>query len=95
MGNYRLKLMICNFATNLEKIINERLITFLEGNTFLSENQYGFKRRLGTIDAVMFNVSKYIYNMHLIILKKLQFFSIFAKAYIVDHKELLNSSLDF
>lgn len=61
MGNYRPISIISIFAKVLEKIVKNRLITFLEENNLLSKNQFGFKQGLGTIDA-LYSVSKCIYN---------------------------------
>jgi len=51
--------IISIFAKVLEKIVNSRLIIFLEENKLLSKNQFGFRKDLGTIDA-LYNVSKFI-----------------------------------
>lgn len=44
--------MISNCAKILEKIIKYRLVEFLEKNNLLSKNQFGFRPRLGTENAL-------------------------------------------
>jgi len=60
MGNYRPISLICNFSKLLEKIVKSRLMSFLEKHKLLSDNQFGFRQGINTVDA-MYNVSKYIY----------------------------------
>lgn len=52
INNYRPILMISNCAKILEKIIKYRLVEFLEKNNLLSKNQFGFRPRLGTENAL-------------------------------------------
>jgi len=72
----------------LEKIVKNRLITYLEENNLLSKNQFGFRKGLGTIDA-LYNVSKYIYNALDNNQKAIAVFLDFAKAFdTVNHRQL-------
>lgn len=61
INNYRPISMISNFAKILEKIINYRLVVFLEKNNLLSKTQFGFRPRLGTENA-LYSASKFIYD---------------------------------
>lgn len=89
LGNYRPISIITIFAKVLEKIVKNRLITFLEENNLLSKNQFGFRKGLGTIDA-LYKVSKYIYNALDNNQKAIAVFLDFAKAFdTVDHRQLL------
>lgn len=53
--------MLCNLSKIVEKIIKSRLITYLEKNKLLSNNQFGFRPGLGPEDA-LYNLTKYISN---------------------------------
>lgn len=50
--NYRPISLLPTLAKILEKIINHRLTGFLEKNTLLSNNQYGFRQKISTVDAI-------------------------------------------
>lgn len=53
--------MLNNFAKIFEKIIKQRLISFLEANKLLSKNQYGFRPSIGTEDA-LYQTTQFIYR---------------------------------
>jgi len=76
--------------TNTKNIGKGKLITFLEeNNKLLSKNQFGFRKGLGTIEA-LYNVSKCIYNALDDSRKAIVVFLDFAKAFdTIDHKQLL------
>lgn len=50
--------MLSNFSEVLE-IIKRKCIAFLEQNRLLSQNQYGFRQRIGTCGA-LYCTTKYI-----------------------------------
>ena len=52
ISNYRPISLISNMAKIFEKIVNNRLYTFLKKHQILSENQYGFVKNKGTADAL-------------------------------------------
>lgn len=51
--NYRPISLISTISKVMEKIMNKRIINFLESNKLLSENQYGFRTNRSTDDAVL------------------------------------------
>lgn len=53
VANYRPISLLGALSKLLEKIVNKRLINFLERNNTLSENQYGFRASRSTEDAVV------------------------------------------
>lgn len=61
MNNYRPISLLNNFSKIFEKIIKSRLITFLEDNKLLSENQFGFRLGMGTENA-LYKTTQFIYN---------------------------------
>lgn len=50
--NYRPISLLCILSKVLEKIMNNRIVKYLESNSLLSERQYGFRRGKSTTDAV-------------------------------------------
>jgi len=81
--------MISNFAKILEKVIKSRLIQFLEKNNILSKNQFGFRPKLGTENA-LYNATSFIYNALDNSKKATGIFLDLAKAFdTVDHIELI------
>lgn len=50
--NYRPISILPSISKILEKIINDRLIKYLESRQVLSKNQFGFRAKLSTADAV-------------------------------------------
>lgn len=51
-GNYRPISLLSCFSKILEKLVNRRLIKFLENNNLLSDRQFGFRRGKSTENAV-------------------------------------------
>lgn len=52
-SNYRPISLITNFSKIFEKLLKTRLVSFLQKNKLLSENQYGFKENMSTQDAIV------------------------------------------
>lgn len=50
--NYRPISLLPSVSKILERIINSRLVKYLEMGNFLSDNQFGFRAKLSTADAV-------------------------------------------
>ncbi|RVE43158.1 hypothetical protein evm_012189 [Chilo suppressalis] len=59
VNNYRPISVLPSLSKLLEKIINKRLIDYLEKNNYLSPTQFGFRAKLSTADAVH-NLTNYI-----------------------------------
>lgn len=51
-SNYRPISLMGNISKLLERIINKRLMTYLENNNLISDRQFGFRRGKSTEDAV-------------------------------------------
>lgn len=51
-SNYRPISLLCIFSKLLEKIINKRLVNYLEINNLISSRQFGFRKGISTEDAV-------------------------------------------
>lgn len=51
--NYRPISLLSVLSKIIEKIVNKRLLTFLENNQLISKNQFGFRRKKSTEDAVL------------------------------------------
>ncbi|CAG9106505.1 unnamed protein product [Plutella xylostella] len=56
-SNYRPISLLSIFSKLLEKIVNKRLVNFLESNFLLSPNQFGFRQGKSTEDAIQRLVS--------------------------------------
>jgi hypothetical protein len=81
--------MTSNFAKILEKAIKSRFIQFLEKNNILFKNQFGFKPKLGTENA-LYNTTSFIYNAFDNSKKATGIFLNLAKTFdTVDHAELI------
>ncbi|GAB0091671.1 hypothetical protein DMENIID0001_065280 [Sergentomyia squamirostris] len=52
-SNYRPISLVSVFAKVLEKIMKGRIVSFLEGISFFSPNQFGFRRGISTEDAML------------------------------------------
>lgn len=50
--NYRPISLLSTLAKILEKLINTRLVNYLEANNLLAGNQYGFRAKKSTVDAI-------------------------------------------
>lgn len=53
VNNYRPISLLTLTAKILEKVVNKRLLSFLEQNSVLAPNQYGFRAKKSTEDAVV------------------------------------------
>ena len=51
-GNYRSIFLISNISKLLEKLVHERLYSFLEKEKLLFEGQYGFRNKRSATDAL-------------------------------------------
>lgn len=61
--NYRPISLLPTLAKVLEKLINIRLVKYLEANNLLSHNQYGFRGRRSTSDAIDTVVTHLVNNL--------------------------------
>ena len=52
MGNYRPISLLPSISKIIEKLVHKRLYSFCENNDILNDNQYGFRPKHSTIDAV-------------------------------------------
>lgn len=52
-SNYRPISLLTTLSKITEKVINKRLISYLENNNLLANNQYGFREKRSTNDAVL------------------------------------------
>lgn len=62
-SNYRPISLLTSLSKILEKLVNKRLLTYLEKNKLLSLNQYGFRNGRSTEDAVSNLVDHVIGNL--------------------------------
>lgn len=53
VNNYRPISILPSLSKILERVINTALVSFLENNSLLSKNQFGFRKSLSTEDAVL------------------------------------------
>ena len=95
VGNYRPISLLTVLSKILEKIIATQLMSYLESNNLLSENQHGFRPKLSTETALM-QVTDRIYDnidrnkISLLLLLDL------SKAFdSVSHKILINKCIEF
>ena len=63
ISNYRPISLIFNIAKIFEKIVSNRLYTFLKKHKILSENQYGFVKNKGITDALNYITHKVYQNL--------------------------------
>jgi len=90
INNYRPISMLSNFSKILEKIVKNRLITFLEKHELLSKQQFGFRPGLGTENA-LYSATHFIKNALDNSKKVIAIFLDLSKAFdTVNHKKLLN-----
>lgn len=61
MTNYRPISLLTIFSKVLEKTIKTRLELFLQSNNILTDRQYGFRKGIGTEDALI-DLTTYLYN---------------------------------
>lgn len=52
IGNYRPISVLPTMLKILEKIMNSRLVSYLEAHSLISPNQYGFRKKFSSADAV-------------------------------------------
>ena len=60
VNNYRPISLLPSLSKILEKVVHHRLYTFLTINDILYENQYGFRPKHSTTDAVLKFTSHYV-----------------------------------
>lgn len=63
VSNYRPISLLPAVSKILEKVVNKRLLCFLENNDVLSPNQYGFRTKKSTEDAVVALVDNVVENL--------------------------------
>ena len=61
VSNYRPICSLSPFSRILEKIVNNRMLEFIEKYNIFSSSQYGFRKGMGT-EAALTNFIKYIHN---------------------------------
>lgn len=61
--NYRPISLISNIAKIFEKLIHNRLYSFFFNNNILSSNQFGFKKNVGTKDALSHAINTIVENI--------------------------------
>lgn len=94
INNYRPISILPAMSKILERIINSRLVTYLEKFNLLSENQYGFRRNRSTADAVA-NLTDHIASNLDKGVKCLAIFLDLAKAFDTVSVPLLLQKLEF
>lgn len=88
--NYRPISLLSNLSKILEKILKLRLMSFLEKENIISDNQYGFQAKKSTNDAVI-HLNKIIYDNFNENKKSLAVFMDLSKAFdTIPHNILLN-----
>jgi hypothetical protein len=60
-SNYRPNSLVGLLAKSLKKIVKNQFLEFLEYNKILFEGQYGFRRNMGTEDA-LFDQTNFLHN---------------------------------
>ena len=51
-ANYRPIALLSSLSKVLEKLVHHRLYTFMENHNILNNNQYGFRQKFTTTDAI-------------------------------------------
>ena len=89
LSNYRPIALLCCLSKILERIVFNRVYAFLEKHQLFQDYQFGFRKNMGTVEAVTFFLSKLIPSLD----KKeynLGLFIDLSKAFDkIDHKILL------
>ena len=90
MGNYRPISLLPSISKIIEKLVHKRLYSFCENNDILNDNQYGFRPKHSTIDAV----SKFTADIVSSLEKNMTTYAVFldlSKAFdTIDHDILLH-----
>ena len=88
-GNYRPISVLPIFSKVFEKVIYKQLCTYFEQNNILYEHQYGFRKHMSTVQALL-NHMKFIHDSIDSGNFVISVFLDFKKAFdTVDHKILL------
>ena len=93
VNNYRPVCSLSPFSKIIEKVVNNRMVDFLEIFNIFSKTQFGFRKNMGTETALLY----YIENLQKALNDKKYSISIFmdlSKAFdVIDHK-ILGSKLE-
>ena len=93
MNNYRPISILPLFSKIVEKCIKSRLEKFLNNNSLLSSTQYGFRRKLSTLDAIV-SFSQYIVDNLEQFKHVIGIFIDYAKAFDTVNHEILLMKLE-
>lgn len=62
-NNFRPISLLPVFSKILERVVNKRLVDYIESNNFLSPNQFGFRKKRSTEDAVKLLTDHIVQNL--------------------------------
>ena len=93
-GNYSLMSVLPIFCKIFEKVVYKQLYTYFEQNNILYEHQYGFRKRLSTVQALL-NHMKFMYDSIDSGNFVISVFLDFKKAFDTDDHKILLSLIDF
>ena len=88
-GNYRPISIISNIAQVFEKVIYSQLITFLNENKVIAENQSGFRPNHSTETTLLHSIINYLDNMDKGLINGVVFIDLKKAFDTVDHALLL------